>query len=136
MTKRKQVNDVKFTNAADAIRQGWLAYLGAYGLAYDRAKPAIRKLSKKYASLFGDLVEKGEEIETTAKEQFADAAERAKELYADGVDNLRSFRPANDAGDRVKELEAEIEALTKKLSMKAKKAAPRKAKTIKAAKAA
>ncbi|MFZ5617421.1 MAG: hypothetical protein ACOZAA_08905, partial [Pseudomonadota bacterium] len=68
MTKRKQAAETKEFKAAEAIRQGWLAYLGAYGLAYERAKPAIKSLTDKYAELFGDLVEKGEEIEATAKE--------------------------------------------------------------------
>ena len=41
MTKRKQIAETKEFNAAELVRQGWLAYLGAYGLVIERAKPAL-----------------------------------------------------------------------------------------------
>lgn len=130
MAKRKQVAETKEINAVEAIRQGWLAYLGAYGLAFERAKPALKSLTEKYAELFGDLVEKGEEVEATAKEQIVDVRDRAKGVYGAGVEKVRAFIPARAANDRVKELEAEVEALTKKLATKSKRAS---AKTAKAA---
>ena len=132
MTKRKQI-ETKNINAREALRQGWLAYLGAYGLAYERAKPAIKDFSKKYAGLFGDLVEKGEEVEATAKEQIADARDRAKSVYGDSVEKFRDILPVRSVtNDRVKELEAEVETLTKKLTAVKKPAA----RTVKRAKAA
>lgn len=116
MTKRKELVATKELNAVEAIRKGWLAYLGAYGLAFERAKPALKTLSEKYAGLFGDLVEKGEEVEATAKEQIVDVRDRAKGVYGAGVEKFRAFIPVRGvANDRVKELEAEVEALTKKL---------------------
>lgn len=116
MTKRKEPVATKELNAVEAIRKGWLAYLGAYGLAFERAKPALKTLSEKYAGLFGDLVEKGEEVEATAKEQIVDVRDRAKGVYGAGVEKFRAFIPVRGvANDRVKELEAEVEALTKKL---------------------
>lgn len=116
MTKRKEAVETKEITAAEAIRKGWLAYLGAYGLAFERAKPALKALSEKYADLFGDLVEKGEEVEATAKEQIVDVRDRAKGFYGAGVEKFRAFIPSRGAAnDRVKELEAEVEALTKKL---------------------
>lgn len=133
MTKRKQVAKTQELKAAEAIRQGWLAYLGAYGLAFERAKPALKSLTEKYADLFGDLVVKGEEIEATAKEQVIDARDRAKGLYGAGVEKFRSFIPVRGAAnDRVKELEAEVETLTQKLEAQARKPA----RTTKRAKAA
>lgn len=129
MTKRKQVAETKEINAADAIRKGWLAYLGAYGLAFERAKPALKTLTDKYAELFGDLVEKGEEVEATAKEQIVDARDRAKGVYGAGVEKFRAILPIRGvANDRVKELEAEVEALTKKLATKSKRTAVKTAK--------
>jgi hypothetical protein len=118
MTKRKTV-ETKELNAVEALRQGWLAYLGVYGLVYDRAKPAIDKLTKNYAGIFGDLVEKGEEVEATAKEQIVDARDRAKGFYGAGVEKFRAILPIRGAAnDRVRELEAEVETLTKKLAAK------------------
>ncbi len=133
MTKRKAV-ETKDLNAIEAIRQGWLAYLGVYGVAIERAKPAIEKLTKNYADIFGDLVEKGEEIEATAKEQIVDVRDRAKGFYGAGVEKFRSVLPIRGAAnDRVKELEAEVVSLTKKLAAQSKKPATR---TVKRAKAA
>lgn len=94
MTKRKETVEATELNAVEAIRKGWLAYLGAYGLAFERAKPAIANLKTKYAELFGDLVEKGEEVEATAKEQMVDVRDRAKGVYGAGFEKVRAFIPA------------------------------------------
>lgn len=128
MTKRKQTVETVELNAAEAIRKGWLAYLGAYGLAFERAKPALATIKEKYAELFGDLVEKGEEVEATAKEQMVDVRDRAKGVYGAGVEKFRAFVPVRAANDRVKELEAEVEALTKKLEAAKKPARTKRAK--------
>lgn len=135
MTKRKtrKTAEIRDLSAAEALRQGWLAYLGVYGLAYERAKPAIEKLTKNYAGIFSDLVEKGVEIEATAKEQIVDARERAEGLYGAGIEKVRSVLPIRAANGRVKELEAEVASLTKKLAAQAKAPAARKAKIVKAA---
>lgn len=126
MTKRKEAVETREITTAEAIRKGWLAYLGAYGLAFERAKPALKTLSEKYADLFGDLVEKGEEVEATAKEQIVDVRDRAKGFYGAGVEKFRAFIPVRGAAnDRVKELEAEVEALTKKLEATKKPRAKR-----------
>ncbi|MCB2097579.1 MAG: hypothetical protein KDE05_08105 [Parvularculaceae bacterium] len=128
MTKRKQTVETVEVNAAEAIRKGWLAYLGAYGLAFERAKPALATIKEKYAEIFGDLVEKGEEVEATAKEQMVDVRDRAKGVYGAGVEKFRAIMPVRAANDRVKELEAEVEALTKKLEAAKKPARTKRAK--------
>jgi hypothetical protein len=127
MTKRKETVEVTEINAAEAFRKGWLAYLGAYGLAFERAKPALKDLRAKYAEFFGDLVEKGVEVEATAKEQIADARDRARGVYGAGVEKFRGFMPAFPANDRVKELEAEVEALPRKLEATKKPARAKRA---------
>jgi len=138
MAKRKTTKvELKEMNPAEAVRQGWLAYLGAYGMAFDRARPAIEKLQKRSKTLFGDLVDKGEEVEATAKEQMEDARERAKGFYGAGYEKVRELFPAEHASkDRVAELEEEVATLNRKIATlsktKAKKAAPR-AKRAKAA---
>ena len=133
MAKTKKTAEPKTLTAAEAIRHGWLAYIGAYGLAYERAKPAFKSLTEKYAGLFGDLVEKGAEVEATAKEQLVDVRDRAKGVYGAGFEKFRAFVPARAANDRVKELEAEVADLKSQLGAPAKKTAKRTTKRAKAA---
>ncbi|MEZ5897020.1 MAG: hypothetical protein R3C51_11540 [Parvularculaceae bacterium] len=133
MAAKKTATEFK---PVEALRQGWLAYIGMYGLAFERAKPAIANISEKYADLFGDLVSKGEELEAVAKDQLADASDRAKGVYGAGIEKARNvlpFKPASSA--RVQELEAEVDALNKKIAAMTKKPATRKTrkKTAKAA---
>ena len=131
MAKRKTAVETVETaevTAREVVRKGWLAYIGAYAYAYERAKPAIESLKTKYAGLFGELVEKGAEVEATAKEQIVDVRDRAKGFYGAGVEKFRAIVPANAANDRVKELEAEVEALTRQLEAAAKPARVKRAK--------
>ncbi len=108
----------------DAVRKGWLAYLGVYGAAYERAE-AI--LTGKGAEIFEEFVEKGEEVETRAQDAFADVRERANEMYGDRFDGLRRFFPQNKASNgRVEELEAEVAALNKKIATLTKKKASKR----------
>ncbi len=115
----------------DAIRKGWLAYLGVYGAAYERAE-AI--LTGKGAEIFEEFVEKGEEVESRAQDTLADVRERANEMYGDrfSFDGIRKYFPQNTASKgRVEELEAEVAALNKKiatLTKTKKKASKRSAK--------
>ena len=100
----------------EAIRKGWLAYLGVYGAAYERAE-AI--LTGKGVEIFEEFVEKGEEVETRAQDAFADIRERANEAYGDrfSFDGIRRFIPSRHSSKgRVEELEAEIAALNKKVA--------------------
>ncbi|HBK91929.1 MAG TPA: hypothetical protein DDZ68_09700 [Parvularcula sp.] len=118
MAKRKQAKE--FT-AREALRRGWLAYIGAYGVAYDRAKPVFAKLTERYSELFGAFVEKGEEMEATAKEQIVDARDRAKTLTSAGFERLQGFVPALAANDRAEEVAAEAKKTVKKAAAKARK---------------
>ena len=111
----------------DAIRKGWLAYLGVYGAAYERAE-AI--LTGKGAEIFEEFVEKGEAVETRAQDAFADVRDRANEMYGERLnfDRIRRFFPHNKAAKgRVEELEAEVAALNKKVAALTKKKASKKA---------
>ena len=127
MAKRKQAKE--FT-PAEALRRGWLAYIGAYGVAYERAKPLFAKLTDRYSELFGEFVEKGEEIEATAKEQIVDARDRAKSLYGAGFEKLQSFVPALAANDRAEEVVADVKKAAKKTVAKARKTARKAVKTV------
>ncbi len=111
----------------DAIRKGWLAHLGVYGAAYERAE-AI--LTGKGAEIFDEFVEKGEKVETRAQDAFADVRERTNEMYGDRFtfEGLRRFFPtAKGNQGRIDELEAEVAALNKKLTALTKKKASKRA---------
>ncbi|MDZ7628919.1 MAG: hypothetical protein U5J99_11010 [Parvularculaceae bacterium] len=121
MAKRKQVAEITEFKAVEAFRRGWLAYIGAYGVAYDRAKPLFAKLTDRYTELFGEFVAKGEEIEATAKEQIVDARDRAKSLYGAGFEKLQSFVPAIAANDRGEEVVTSVKKSAKKTAAKVRK---------------
>lgn len=118
MAKRKQAKE--FT-PREALRRGWLAYIGAYGVAYERAKPVFAKLTERYSALFGEFVEKGAEIEATAKEQIVDARDRARSLTSAGFEKLQGFVPAFAANDRAEDVAVEAKKTVKKAAAKARK---------------
>ncbi len=118
MAKRKQAKE--FT-PREALRRGWLAYIGAYGVAYERAKPVFAKLTERYSELFGEFVEKGEKIEATAKEQIVDARDRARSLTSAGFEKLQGFVPAFAANDRAEDVAVEAKKTVKKAAAKARK---------------
>ena len=133
MAKRKQVKEVIEFKAANVVRRGWLAYLGAYGVAFDRAKPVVAKLTERYSEFFGELVEKGEEIEATAKEQIVDARDRAKSIYGAGVEKLQGFAPQFAANDRDEDVTDEARVAVKKVAAKARKTTRAVKRAVKAA---
>ena len=129
MAKRKQAKE--FT-PAEALRRGWLAYIGAYGVAYERAKPALEKLANRYVELFGEFVEKGEEIEATAKEQIVDARDRARSLTSAGFEKLQGFVPALAAND-VEDVAVAARKTVKKTAAKARKTVRKAKRAVKEA---
>ena len=133
-----KAQEKQIVNPVEVIRNGWLAYIGLYGTAYERVKPRFENLGEKTADLFGELVEKGETIEATAQDHFADARERATGIYGNSFEKVRDFMPKMASNDRVQELEDEIDALNKKIATLSKKTAAKKTarKTTKSAKAA
>jgi hypothetical protein len=129
MAKRKQA---KTFTPAEAFRRGWLAYIGAYGVAYDRAKPLFAKLTDRYSELFGEFVEKGEEIEATAKEQFVDARDRARSLTSAGFEKLQGFVPALAAND-IEDVAVAARKTVKKTAAKARKTVRKTKRAVKEA---
>lgn len=93
-------------NPSEIARQGWLAYLGLYRMAYERAVPAIETVAERSVDLMKDLVSKGELVEADAKEQFADLRTRAKAAYSAGVEQVRQIAPA--AADRFPVVEVKV----------------------------
>ena len=135
-TGKEKTMNARIEKATNIARQGWLAYLGFYGLVYDRARPEVEKLTEKATGLLGELVSKGETVEATAQEVLEDVKGRTMTVYSAGIAKAKSFAPKAAANDRVRELEAEVAALNKKVKAKATKTTKAVKRTTKRAKAA
>ncbi|MEP1445491.1 MAG: phasin family protein [Paraglaciecola sp.] len=108
MTKLDSIKG-KVNEAEEFARKIWLAGLGAYGKGFDEAQGRYEKISVEASKLFDELVVKGSEIETEAKDKFqvkdkveTRVAEVRKKLGLDTV----------SADQKVEELSAKIDALT------------------------
>ncbi len=82
-------------NSREALRKGFLAYIGLYGTAYDSARKFVNGKGKV---LFNDFIKKGEEVESRVQESYADFRQRAEQKYAEQVENIENFfsRVSND----------------------------------------
>jgi len=126
MAKTKTTKAVKTAQketlkAAALLRKGALAYIGLHGAAYERAKFRFEQVRGATDGLFDTFVEKGEELEAKATVFAKDAQAKATETFNDTTAKVRGVLPTA-SNDRVEELEAEVAALTKKISGLAKKA--------------
>lgn len=134
MTKKTENTQIK---PAEALRNGWRAYLGVYGVAIDRIRPQFEDLPEMANDLYGDLVAKGEEVEIKAQDIAEDVRERVTDFYDDQFSNVSRFFPKGVAGNgRVEELEAEIAVLNKKITALTKKTAAKRTTKSRAKKAA
>lgn len=127
MAKSKSLDFGK--TPAEIARTGWLAYLGLYRLAYERAAPAVETAAERSADFVKTLIAKGELVEADAKEQLSGMRVRAKEAYAAGVEQVRAIAPA--AADRLPVVEVKVS--TKKSATKTRAAVSRKRSTKKTA---
>ena len=125
-TKKTEAKVEKFDVKATA-RKSALAYVGLYGLAYERAQFRAEQLKKASGELFETLVKKGEKLEEQGLELTKDAREKASDLVETSVETVKNVVPFGRE-DRVEELEAEVKVLNKKIAALSKKAStPRKA---------
>ena len=126
-----------------SVRRARRAYVGLHGLAFEQAQTRFAKAKSMTETLFADLVVKGEALEDQAVVVAKDVQDKAGKTYAETAEKVRGAIPAVTLGNSksVAALEAEVDALSAKLSSlkakpaKAKKAATPKAKTAKVAKA-
>lgn len=88
-------------NSREALRKGFLAYVGLYGTAYDRARKFV---DGKGSAIFNDFVKKGEEVEDLVQGKFVELRERAEEKYAEQIDGIEKFfsRVSNDDASKAK----------------------------------
>ena len=110
--------------AEEMARKIWLAGLGAYGKGFEQAQDRFETLSTESNKMFGELVVKGEKLETEAKGKFTEAKEKISEK-AD-IDNrvvvLRNKLglDQSDADQKIEELSAKIDMLTAAVAKLAK----------------
>ena len=128
-TTKKTAKKVETSN----LRKASLAYVGLYGLAYERAQFRADQLKTASGELFDTLVKKGSVLETKGLELTKDARTKATDLVEDSVETVKNVVPFGGRDNRVEELEAEVAALNKKIAALSKKAStPRKTtKTVK-----
>jgi hypothetical protein len=82
----------------EAIRKGFLAYIGLYGAAYSNARNFV---NGKGTDLFNDFVKKGEEVESRVQEAYSDFRSNAEQKYAEQLKNVEDFfsRVSNDVAE-------------------------------------
>lgn len=132
--KTVETIETPVAKAAVIARKGARAYLGLFGMAYDRAQMRAEQVRTATDGLFDTLVAKGEIIEGKAVVFAKDAQAKATTRYVDTSAKVRSVLPTS-ANDRVSELEAKITALNKKIAALSKKAVkPAKKASMKTAK--
>lgn len=128
MAKAKTVPvETKTSNIGQTLRKGTLAYLGLYGTAYARAKTRFDQVKSSTDGLFDTLVTRGEVIEAKAVQSLKTAQGKVSETYTTGAAKVRDVMPTA-SNDRVSELEAEVEALHKKIAKMTKASATKPAK--------
>ena len=120
-TEAVEATESRIVKARVFARKGALAYVGLYGAAYERAQKRWGQLKTSTDGLFDQLVERGEDIEAKATESFKGTRAKVTERFEEGTEKVKSYLPAS-ANDRVEELQAEIEALNKKIVAMGKKA--------------
>ena len=114
-------------NTILAVRRTRRAYLGLHVAAFEQAQIGFAKARELTDGLFEDLVSKGELIEAKAGVTLKGTQAKFIESYTETTETVRDLLPTS--GNRVEELEAEVEALNAKLKTlktPAKKAAPKK----------
>lgn len=123
-TKKTTAKTAEVSN----IRKGALAYVGLYGLAYERAQMRADQLKTASGQLFETLVKKGEVLETKGLELTKDTRAKATDMVETSVETVKNVVPFGGRDNRVEELEGEVAALNKKIAALSKKAtATRKA---------
>jgi len=101
------------------LRRGALAYLGLYGLAYDRFQMRREQAKDLTNTLFTDLTEKGEITVKQAEVLIKQAQKGAIKNYADDAEKAVDAVPFK-VKTKVERLEDELEGLQKTLDRMAK----------------
>tara|TARA_R100000365_G_C2747830_1_gene78194 strand:- start:6013 stop:6978 length:966 start_codon:yes stop_codon:yes gene_type:complete len=129
--KAETVGKAIETNTADMAHKIWLAGVGAYGKAYDKALANANKFNKQSSDVFDDLVKRGEEIENEVRERlatnetvakagqsvakYAEAARdfqaQARDEFEARMERMRDLLGVKDLGKKGNKLAAKIDKL-------------------------
>jgi DNA anti-recombination protein RmuC len=114
----------KANEAEEMARKIWLAGLGAYGKGLEEAQGRIETLSSESNKMFGELVSKGEKLETEAKGKFSEAKDKltTKANVEKRVGALRNKLglDQSDTEQKIEVLSAKIDKLTAAVAKLAK----------------
>jgi len=130
MAKAKAAKTTEKRTAIKLVRDAWLAGIGSYVKAYEVAKDSFDDARERAETLKGrvsdltlrsdelvkELIGKGEEMETLAEKNIADARTNVVKFAEPRIEKIRSLIPVPGKGDRVAELEAEVAKLNKKIA--------------------
>lgn len=94
-------------NGESAARNIWLAGLGIYSRSLEEAQ----NLNSKTNKVFDDLVERGREVETAAKEKVSLTKERTSD-HLEGQFNDAVYRVSGIDRTRLDKLDDKIDRLT------------------------
>lgn len=113
--KAEQIGKAIEAQSAEMAHKIWLAGVGAYGKAYDKALANAATFNKQSTELFEDLVKRGEEIESDVKARFAadERVTKATETVAKANAAARKYQA--EAYDR---FEARMERMRDLLGVK------------------
>ncbi|WP_306249641.1 hypothetical protein [Parvularcula sp. IMCC14364] len=101
----------------EMARNGWLAYIGMYGAAFERLQPRLEKLNLNTGDVWNELVAKGEAMEDAAQERIQEVRERAEDRYGDQIERVRELMPkAGKDSSEVEVLHDEIAELNKQIT--------------------
>ena len=122
-TKKKSTSNLS-SRAGDFAKNIWLAGLGAYGESFDEQKSPPKSV-KDLPKLFRDLVEKGEDIESTQKpkkskrltqdsgESFEHRIKKMRESFGMGWSANNSNEDLSRIESKIDQLRDEVTALAR-----------------------
>jgi len=113
--KAEKVGKAIEAQSAEMAHKIWLAGVGAYGKAYDKALANAATFNKQSTELFDELVKRGEEIETDVKARFAADTRVTKAAGAVAKANTAAREVQAEAYDR---FEARMERMRDVLGVK------------------
>ena len=103
------------TEAKESLaKKIWLAGLGAYGRSFDEALDQYKQINEKTSQLFGELVDKGTEIEALTRTKLEEARVQSTQAFENSVNQVRSKLGLSESEEAAKldELSAKVDALT------------------------
>ena len=119
------MENIQNSKVIRAYRQGYLAWLGANKTAFDFAQDSVNRILNSRDELVDELVQKGEEVEGFAQDNFAKVRDYVEPRFNEVNEKITETRGKvfnrESADDRVEELTAEVAKLTKTVTALSRK---------------